>query len=79
MQGVVTSVDTIVTRAQKGLAGIEEFPKLDELMEDSATPIETIYQEPVYGVSYYSIKNSRRTNEDRMAVYPTLDKVFGVS
>jgi len=59
------SDDSILAAHMNGLA------IADEVDSNNSAPV-------IHGVSYFSMKNQRRTNEDRVVVYPSLNSVFGV-
>ena len=70
MQSTISKVDEMCLRYKEEYERIEtDFP--NQLPNDGLGP-------QVFGTSYHSIKNTRRTLEDRMVILPDIDKVFNV-
>ena len=72
MQSVTTAVDNICLRYKEENDRIETDFAMEGNEKDAPPSL-------VFGASYHSIKNTRRTMEDRMVVLPDIDKVFRVS
>lgn len=80
MHTVITTVDNFVVNLI-GVENDEELEKRYPAIYETGRKWDHI--EPgelgCYHVSYYSMKNTRRTMEDKLVVFPHLEQVFGVS
>lgn len=75
MREVVGVVDNYLGKVSQQSTSLD-ISDMDAIRDLEAGNTKVTYSPEVFEVSYFSMKNARRTMEDKMAVFPALPHVF---